>query len=72
MAEKPIREWRVMKSFNSTGLLCWFDPATERLMLRDLTEDEKAGTLDKLDSVSALPSPSGTLGDQMDVFGGSD
>jgi hypothetical protein len=36
------------------GLLVWFDPDTELVSLRDLTEDEKSLTLDKQRSVSGL------------------
>ena len=35
-------------------MLVWFDPDTELLTLRDLTEDEKSLTFDKPRSVSGL------------------
>ncbi len=52
--EKPLRLWRVSKPEQGPGLFVWFDPETERLTLRDLTEAEKSDTLDKLSSVSGL------------------
>ena len=52
--EKPIAGWRVMKAFDQEGLLVWFDPTSERLSLRDLTEAEKADMLDRSGSVSGL------------------
>ncbi len=54
MEEKPLRVWRVSKPDQGPGLFVWFDPETERLSLRDLTEEEKSATLDKLSSVSGL------------------
>ncbi len=51
--EKEIRLWR-LSSADPAGCNVWFDPTTELLTLRDLTEDEKLVTLDKLGSVSAL------------------
>ncbi len=52
MSEKPIRVWRLVTPEQGPGLFVWFDPDTERLSLRDLTEDEKAVTLDSVPSVS--------------------
>ncbi len=54
MDSKPLRNWRVMRPDSGPGLFVWFDPDTELLTLRDLTEDEKSVTLDKLGSVSGL------------------
>ncbi len=72
MAEKALRFWRCFKAEDHHGWFVWFDPETELLTLRDLTEDEKSDTLDKLGSVSDLSPPRVSLGDQMDAFGGSD
>ncbi len=52
MEEKPVRLWRISRPDQGPGLFVWFDPEVERLTLRDLTEDEKSVTLDKLGSVS--------------------
>ena len=52
--EKEIRAWRCFGTRGQPGLHVWFDPRTELLTLRDLTEDEKSVTLDKLSSVSAV------------------
>ena len=52
--EKPIRIWRISVPDQGPGLFVWFDPENERLSLRDLSEDEKVVTLDKLSSVSGL------------------
>ena len=51
---KPIRGWRVVGPESGPGLFVWFDPDTELLTLRDLTEDEKLANLDSVVSVSAL------------------
>ena len=50
--EKPIRRWRCSYSMAPEGVSVWFDPTTELLTLRDLTEDEKLTNLDKRRSVS--------------------
>ncbi len=52
--QKPIRDWRVVGPDSGPGLFVWFDPALERLTLRDLTEGEKFANLDKHRSVSGL------------------
>ncbi len=54
MEGKTIREWRVLGSEGGRGVFVWFDPATERLELRDLTEEERSNYLDSLVSVSAM------------------
>ena len=52
--ELPIRMWRISRA-TPFGLYVWFDPSKEVVVLRDLTEGEKAVILDKVSSVSALP-----------------
>ena len=54
MVEKPIRSWRVIPAQDQDGWFVYFDASTERLTLRDLTEDEKLATLDSVRSVSGL------------------
>ena len=54
MAQKEIRTWRVFSTPGQPGVHVWFDPRTEILTLRDLTEVEKSVTLDKRRSVSGL------------------
>ena len=66
--EKEIRMWRTSTPEKGPGLYIWFDPYTELLTLRDLTEDEKIDTLDKLSSVSDLSRPRVKVGEQMDAF----
>jgi len=47
-----IRCWRLSRAA-PYGLHLWFDPDTEVPTLRLLTEEEKSGTVDMVDSVSA-------------------
>ncbi len=54
IGEKPLRGWRMSKPELGPGLFVWFDPETEGLTLRDLTEDEMSVNLDKQCSVSGL------------------
>ena len=54
MADKVISNWRMMYVDGQHGMFVWFDPFREHLSIRDLTEDEKAVTFDKLSSVSGL------------------
>jgi len=51
---KTILGWRISRIEGARDLSCVFDPYTERLLLRDLTEDEKSGMLDTEVSVSAV------------------
>ena len=46
--------WRCFRTEGQPGLHVWFDPRSELLTLRDLTEDEIRLNLDKLSSVSAV------------------
>ena len=54
MVEKQIRYWRVSMPDQGPGMFVWFDPDTELVTLRALTEDEKSRILDKQGSVSGL------------------
>ena len=54
MDSKPLRMWRCHMADDGIGIMVYFDPHIELLTLRDLTEDEKSTTLDKLSSVSGL------------------
>ncbi len=46
--------WRCHAADDGVGIMVYFDPHIELLTLRDLLEDEKSVTLDKLRSVSGL------------------
>ncbi len=59
-AMKLIRGWRICTA-EPEGLLCWFDPLTERLELWDLTDEERSVRLDMVDSVSAPEDGGGVL-----------
>ena len=50
---KVIRSWRIAEA-EPSGLLLWFDPATETVILRDLDPGEKSLYLDSVVSVSAV------------------
>jgi len=50
---KKIRDWRLSQA-EPHGLLVWFDPYREDIMLRDLTDEERSVRLDTQVSVSAL------------------
>ena len=68
---RDASSWRILRDDRGDHFM-YFDAAREAPCLRDLTEDEKSVTLDKLVSVSGLSTPSGKLGDQMDAFGPQD
>ena len=59
--EKPLRDWRIMQIEGQHGLFVWFDPFLERLILRDLTEDDQDATLDSVVSVSGLDEDEGSV-----------
>ena len=48
-----VRGWRIA-SGEPSGLTMWFDPLHEQPLLRVLTREEKAVSLDEYGSVSAL------------------
>ena len=50
---KPLRSWRLSQP-EAHGLSVWFDLMIESVLLRDLTDTERASMVDKLSSVSGL------------------
>ena len=54
MTDKPIRMWRMRDAEDQIGMYIWFDPTSEAVSLRDLTEGEKCVILDNDVSVSGM------------------
>ena len=54
MASVPVLSWRICGALDNWGLLCYFDPYTEDISIRQLTAPERAARLDGSVSVSAL------------------
>ena len=80
MAGKVIRAWRVVKA-DPSGMLCWFDPWTERVEIHSLPVSDPGVTpgagevdmgglgssLDRVVSVSASGDGDGDSVSSMDV-----
>ncbi len=61
-----LRNWR-MAIGDPYGMMCWFDPAVERLMLHTLTDEEKSVIVDMPSSVSG-PEQSESHDGQTEIF----
>ncbi len=61
MDGKPIRQWRVRTLDAGPGVFVWYDPREERLVLLDLTADEKRAILDNIVSVRAMGEGEGSV-----------
>ena len=58
----PISNWRVFEIADSTtGAACFFDPDSEAVAVRRLTEDEKSIRLDSTVSVRGLVEVEGSV-----------